>query len=96
MTESEKTLSEVQSKLKELEFIIQDLPAGYRYKVRELSSCIETVVSMYDDVQRGVIPDVLREMREASEGSVPKMDNETPSTEIAPGKLQIGGTVELI
>lgn len=63
MTES--VLKDVQLKLKELQDIVTVLPQGYQYKVRELSACIETVVEMYDDIQRGVIPDILKEMRNA-------------------------------
>lgn len=54
---------EVVNKLEELLEIVKELPQGYQYKVRELSACIETIVSMYDDVQRGIIPEVLIKMR---------------------------------
>lgn len=66
MKESEKILNDVQLKIKELELIVKKLPAGYRYKVKELGSCIETVVSMYNDIQNGIIPDILKEMRDES------------------------------
>lgn len=56
----------VLKKLEELLDVVKDLPQGYQYKVRELSACIETVVSMYDDVQRGIIPEVLVKMREGT------------------------------
>lgn len=65
---------EVLKKLEELLDVVKDLPQGYQYKVRELSACIETVVSMYDDVQRGIIPEVLVKM---SEGTLPETE-ETP------------------
>lgn len=61
----ESVLNDVQTKLKELQEIVKELPQGYQYKVRELSACIETVVEMYDDIQRGVIPDILKEMRDS-------------------------------
>ena len=56
----------VLKKLEELLDVVKNLPQGYQYKVRELSACIETVVSMYDDVQRGIIPEVLVKMREGT------------------------------
>lgn len=54
---------EVVNKLEEVLKIVEVLPQGYQYKVRELCACVETVVSMYDDVQRGIIPEVLIKMR---------------------------------
>lgn len=47
-------------KLQEVLDEVQELPAGYQYKIRELCSCIETVVSMYEDVQKGIIPEVFK------------------------------------
>lgn len=64
MTES--VLKDVQGKLKELQEIVAVLPQGYQYKVRELSACIETVVEMYDDIQRGVIPEILKDIRNSN------------------------------
>lgn len=51
-------LQDVQDKLQEVLDVVNTLPQGYQYKVRELCSCIETVVSMHDDIQRGIIPEV--------------------------------------
>lgn len=51
-------LKEVQDKLEEVLKLVESLPQGYQYKVRELCSCVETVVSIYDDVQRGIIPEI--------------------------------------
>lgn len=68
---------ELLEKLEEVLELVKPLPQGYQYKVRELCSCIETVVSMYDDVQKGIIPEVLIKMREASEESKPEIKNKT-------------------
>lgn len=51
-------LQDVQDKLEEVLDIVSTLPQGYQYKVRELCSCIETVVSMHDDIKRGIIPEI--------------------------------------
>lgn len=64
--ESATILKEVQERLQGVLDCIKDLPQGYQYKVREMLSCAETVVSMYHDVQSGVIPEILKEMREES------------------------------
>lgn len=61
--ESAQILKEVQDRLQGVMDCIKDLPQGYQYKVREMLSCAETVVSMYHDVQSGVIPEILKEMR---------------------------------
>lgn len=90
MTDSEQTLKAVQDKLKEIENLVAGLPAGYRYKVRELGSCIETVVSMYDDVQRGVIPDILKEIRQET-----PVDNEVHHDKTSK-VLQYSGSSELL
>lgn len=58
---SKQILIDVQAKLLDVMKIIDELPQGYKYKVREMLSCAETVVSMYDDVQNGVIPDILND-----------------------------------
>lgn len=68
---------ELLEKLEEVLELVKPLPQGYQYKVRELCSCIETVVSMYDDVQKGIIPEVLIKMREASEESKLEVKNKT-------------------
>lgn len=51
-------LQDVQSKLMDVVRAVKTLPQGYQYKVRELCACIETVVSMHDDIQNGIIPEV--------------------------------------
>ncbi|WAE77318.1 hypothetical protein vBEcoMphAPEC6_02305 [Escherichia phage ph0011] len=58
---SKQILIDVQAKLLDVMKIIDELPQGYKYKVREMLSCAETVVSMYDDVQNGIIPDILND-----------------------------------
>lgn len=58
--ESIKILVEVQNRLLHVMDAVKDLPQGYQYKVREMLSCAETVVSMYCDVQQGIIPEVLK------------------------------------
>lgn len=58
---SKQILIDVQTKLLDVMKIIDELPQGYKYKVREMLSCAETVVSMYDDVQNGIIPDILND-----------------------------------
>ncbi|EMR6005997.1 hypothetical protein WJW27_002697 [Escherichia coli] len=58
---SKQILIDVQAKLLDVMKIIDELPQGYKFKVREMLSCAETVVSMYDDVQNGVIPDILND-----------------------------------
>lgn len=65
--ESAQILKEVQDRLQGVMDCIKDLPQGYQYKVREMLSCAETVVSMYHDVQSGVIPEILKEMRDKSQ-----------------------------
>lgn len=58
--EASKVLVEVQNRLLHVMDAVKDLPQGYQYKVREMLSCAETVVSMYCDVQHGIIPEVLK------------------------------------
>lgn len=65
--ESAQILKEVQDRLQGVMDCIKDLPQGYQYKVREMLSCAETVVSMYHDVQSGVIPEILKEMRDKNQ-----------------------------
>lgn len=57
---SKQILIDVQAKLLDVMEIINELPSGYKSKVREMLSCAETVVSMYNDIQHGVIPDILK------------------------------------
>ena len=58
---SNEILIDVQGKLLEVMDIIKELPQGYQFKVREMLSCAETVVSMYNDIQNGIIPDILKD-----------------------------------
>lgn len=58
---SNSILIDVQTKLLDVMEIIKDLPQGYQFKVREMLSCAETVVSMYNDVQHGIIPEILQD-----------------------------------
>lgn len=51
-------LQDVQDKLDDVLKAVSTLPQGYQYKVRELCSCIETVVSLHDDIKRGIIPEI--------------------------------------
>ncbi|WNV47531.1 hypothetical protein ENKO_428 [Klebsiella phage fENko-Kae01] len=90
---------ELVKKLEEVLEVVKPLPQGYQYKVRELCACIETVVSMYDDVQKGIIPEVLIKMREGtlSYGEVPQEEHKVVDTapEESPAieskkKLQLG------
>lgn len=81
---------EVVNKLEELLVLIKDLPQGYQYKVRELSSCIETVVSMYDDVQRGVIPEVLVKMRNGEPMDEIPAESQTEQIEENTSEVPIG------
>lgn len=89
---------ELVKKLEEVLEVVKPLPQGYQYKVRELCACIETVVSMYDDVQKGIIPEVLIKMREGTlEDEVPQEEQKVVDTapEESPAieskkKLQIG------
>lgn len=64
---SNSVLNDVQTKLKEVQNAVKPLPQGYQYKVRELCACIEILVEMYNDIQNGIIPEVLKEMREQSQ-----------------------------
>lgn len=59
--ESKAILKEVQERLEGVMTVIEDLPAGYKYKVREMLSCAETVVSMYTDVKNGIIPEIFQQ-----------------------------------
>ncbi len=60
--------------------IINELPQGYQYKVREMLSCAETVVSMYDDIQHGIIPDILKDdVNINTEVKETKLESETVS-----------------
>lgn len=81
--QSRAILTDVQERLLGIMDSIKELPQGYRYKVQELLSCAETVVSMYNDIQGGTIPEILQEMRnEALNELIPesadnKEDNST-------------------
>lgn len=66
-------LNDVNDKLKEVMDLVHVLPAGYQYKVRELCSCIETVVSMHDDIQRGIIPEIFSDPEEVKITSTLKL-----------------------
>lgn len=74
---SQSVHKELLQKLEEVLEVVKPLPQGYQYKVRELCACIETVVSMYDDVQKGIIPEVLIKIREGTLGycEVPEESN---------------------
>lgn len=67
-------LQDVQDKLEEVLDIVSTLPQGYQYKVRELCSCIETVVSMHDDIKRGIIPEIF--LKQEVDGPGPEPDEE--------------------
>lgn len=64
-------LQNVQDKLQEVLDTVSTLPQGYQYKVRELCSCIETVVSMHDDIKRGIIPEIFMKQEVDSSGTEP-------------------------
>lgn len=89
---------EVVNKLEELLEIVKELPQGYQYKVRELSACIETVVSMYDDVQKGNIPEVLIKMRNGEPmDEIPEenhKEQEVESAPVAPAGIEISKPVK--
>lgn len=77
---SRKILIDVQTKLLDIMEIINELPQGYQYKVREMLSCAETVVSMYDDIQHGIIPDILKDdVNINTEVKETKLESETVS-----------------
>ncbi|EHU8780987.1 hypothetical protein N0S44_000217 [Escherichia coli] len=77
---SRKILIDVQTKLLDIMEIINELPQGYKYKVREMLSCAETVVSMYDDIQHGIIPDILKDdVNINTEVKETKLESETVS-----------------
>lgn len=65
--ESKRILINVQEGLLNIMGLVKDLPQGYQFKVREMLSCAETVVSMYNDIQHGTIPDILTEKSEKIE-----------------------------
>lgn len=83
---------EVLQKLEELLEVVKPLPQGYQYKVRELSACIETVVSMYDDIQKGIIPEIFQKtdsteiteevFEEIPEEHIKEIDEEIPCVTI--------------
>ena len=89
---------EVVNKLEELLEIVKVLPQGYQYKVRELSACIETVVSMYDDVQRGIIPEVLIKMRNGEPmDEIPEehhKEQDVESVPVAPAEIDISKPIK--
>lgn len=65
-------LQDVQDKLLEVLDTVSTLPQGYQYKVRELCSCIETVVSMHDDIKRGIIPEIFLKQEVDGPGEEPE------------------------
>lgn len=89
---------EVVNKLEEVLQIVKELPQGYQYKVRELCACIETVVSMYDDVQRGIIPEVLIKMRNGEPmDEIPEehyTEQEVESTPVATAEIDISKPIK--
>lgn len=89
---------EVINKLEEVLEIVKPLPQGYQYKVRELCACIETIVSMYDDVQRGVIPEVLVKMRNGEPlDEIPEehhKEQEVESAPVAPAGIEISKPIK--
>lgn len=72
--ESKAILKEVQDRLEGVMEVIKDLPAGYKYKVREMLSCAETVVSMYTDVKNGIIPEIFQQ-KDVEESSKDVVEN---------------------
>lgn len=78
--EANAVLKNVQNKFLDVMEEIKDLPPGYKYKVQEMLSCAETVVSMYCDIQNGIIPDIFQKKEE-----LPKVST----------KLNISGISEL-
>lgn len=75
--ESKEILKEVQDRLEGVMEVIKDLPAGYKYKVREMLSCAETVVSMYTDVKNGIIPEILQQ-NDVGESSKDVVEDDAP------------------
>lgn len=87
---------DVIKKLEEVLEIVKPLPQGYQYKVRELCACIETVVGMHDDIQRGIIPEIFQSKEEIPEESqeiidnVPEnLDNKNTSTKLDIGDFEL-------
>ena len=81
-------LQDVQDKLQEVLDTVSTLPQGYQYKVRELCSCIETVVSMHDDIKRGIIPEIFLKQ---------EVDKEVPETKVSTTlKMPTNSNVELL
>jgi hypothetical protein len=80
---------ELLEKLEEVLELVKPLPQGYQYKVRELCSCIETVVSMYDDVQKGIIPEVLIKMREENTEVIEPVPVKTEKTKLSLGDINL-------
>lgn len=71
-------LQDVQDKLEDVLKVVSTLPQGYQYKVRELCSCIETVVSLHDDIKRGIIPEIF--LQQEVDGPVPEPEEEVKVT----------------
>lgn len=74
------THSDVITKLEEVLELVKTLPQGYQYKVRELCACIETVVGMYDDIKKGIIPEIFHvpAAEEIPEERQKELDNDAP------------------
>lgn len=89
--ESKAILIEVQQKLLDVMDSIKDLPKGYQYKVREMLSCAETIVSMYNDIQHGVIPEILTDNVniEDSTEELPKAQHEPQFVREEPKKKAV-------
>lgn len=73
-------LQDVQNKLEDVLKAVSTLPQGYQYKVRELCSCIETVVSMHDDIKRGIIPEIFLQQEVDGPGPEPEEVKVTTTT----------------
>ena len=85
-------LQDVQDKLDDVLKAVSTLPQGYQYKVRELCSCIETVVSLHDDIKRGIIPEIF--LQQEVDGPEPEEVEEVKvSTTL---KMPTNSNVELL
>lgn len=85
-------LQDVQDKLEDVLKVVSTLPQGYQYKVRELCSCIETVVSLHDDIKRGIIPEIF--LQQEVDGTGPEPEEEVKVTTTL--KMPTNCNVELL
>lgn len=86
-------LQDVQDKLEDVLKAVSTLPQGYQYKVRELCSCIETVVSMHDDIKRGIIPEIFLQQEVDGPGPEPEEEVKVTTTTL---KMPTNCNVELL